>query len=176
MAKQPRPETDEIEFVFTSGLHGWSRMRLEVGNEHYVAAISHVFCEPLSLLVNWCGALLRMEPVELRFPDEPGATLIASQPNRERHHLTHVRIIALGGHDDGADAGHEIMRFDVRTALLATLVVNQLTKVRDLGLLRDYAARREPFPHREFDELQRTWKASRLNPANGPKRSVPFSA
>ena len=176
MAKQPRPETDEVELLFTSGLHGWSRLRLEVDEKHHVAAISHVFCEPLLLLTNWCEAVLRVEPAELRLPDEPGATLIASEPNRERQHLTEVRIIELRGHDDDAGAGQEIIRFQTRTALLVTLLLNQLAKVRDLGLVGDYAVKREPFPHPEFEQLLRTWKGSRFNPANGVRRSIPSSA
>ena len=153
-------DPDDIDFFYVLERHGWSTCWILAGGKMYEMGPTHIFDNPIELLLSSLTALLA-GGTEAAFiwPDEPGEY----RWSIKRHPLQSHRItVSISDVVHVSGAGFQApadLHFEVKLKLFCVCVLRQMQKVRDLLSENSFKEHREgEFPFDTFADFQHAFE------------------
>ena len=155
---------DDIDFFYVLENDGWSTCYIYIGGEMFVMGPTHVFNDPIAVLLNGLISLLRGEnSVEFLWHDEPGEYKWNVTRNFEQKHIVNVSITECAKIHCDSKPKIQTLEFEVKLKLFCLCVLRQMEKIRDLMTEKSYKEHREgDFPYSEFNEFLSAYENSNL--------------
>ena len=152
---------DDVDFFYILEGHGWSTCYLYVEGALYVMGPTHIFENPIEVLLNGLIAILKGEhKIEFKWHDEPGEYHWSIQRNPEQHHKIEVSITNCSRLQNDENESHfETLCFEVKLKLFCICVLRQMEKIRDLITEKSFKQNRQnQFPDVVFEEFETEFK------------------
>lgn len=147
---------DDIDFFYFLENHGWSTCLIFVEGKVYEMGPTHIFENPLEVLLNSMTELLKgANEVEFKWHDEPGEYEWSIKRNQEQKHKVIVTITGCMQINTFKKTKLETLHFEVKLKLFSICVLRQMEKIRDLMVEKSYKENREgDFPYDTFKEYK----------------------
>jgi hypothetical protein len=156
------PEDIDIFYILEN--HGWSTCYIYVGGEIYKMVPTHVFNNPIEVLLNGLSFMLQGDnETEFIWHDEPGVYKWEIKRNLEQRHKVQISITEYTKLQCDTNPKLETIRFEVKLKLFCLCVLKQMEKIRDLMTEKSFKVHREnAFPYQTLKDFQLAYENSSL--------------
>jgi hypothetical protein len=148
-------DEDSVDFFYLLDKHGWSTCYIHVNHELYCMEPTHIFGNPISILLENFTALLNgATEIAFVWHDEPGTyswsiARIAAQQ--------HKLCINIDGCMQLVSSKRTSLTFTVKIKQFCISLLRQTQKIRDMMQENSYREHRGEFPQKEFAEFERAY-------------------
>jgi hypothetical protein len=155
---------DDIDFFYVLENHGWSICYIFVGGEMFEMGPTHVFNNPIEVLLNSLAILLNGEDaIDFLWHDEPGEYKWNIRRNPEQKHKVNVSITECVKIQCNIKPELQTLKFEVKLKLFCLCVLKQMEKIRELMTEKSYKEHRNgEFPYSAFKEFKLAYEKSNL--------------
>ncbi len=149
----PDEPCDDLEVVFDFGRHGWSVLYLIIRGEIRRYAVTHIFSDPLHVLIDLCSLMIDRTDGLIRLYDEPGEAIVTVAFDHDQPHLVELSVLTSDDMNTAPEKARHEFTMTAPTIVLIEQVMSQLYKIRALLSDKAYARDRDAFPHQAFRML-----------------------
>jgi hypothetical protein len=156
----PLKYPDDVDFFYFLENHGWSTCFIFVGGRMYEMGPTHIFDNPIEVLLNSLIDLLAgATESEFIWHDEPGEYKWLIKRNQEQNHKIDVSITDCVQINGTEKQKLETLKFEVKLKLFSICVLRQMEKIRDLMSEKSFKEHREgEFPFDTFSEFKHAYE------------------
>lgn len=162
---------DDIDFFFILENHGWSTCYIYVGGRMYELGLTHVFENPIGVLLESLAAMLEgATEVAFKWHDEPGEYNWKITRNPIQQHKVNVSITGCLPLASGRSPKLETLNFEVKLKLFCICVLRQMEKIRDLMTEKSFKEHRAgQFPYHSFERFHGAFMRALSQPIAQPE-------
>lgn len=152
--------TDNIDFYYFLETDGWSTCFIYVAGKMYEMGPTHIFENPIKVLLNGFTELLRgAKEIKFKWHDEPGEYNWHIKRNKEQKHKILISITECVEIKCDSKPKLETIKFEVKLKLFSICILHQMEKIHDLMAEKSYKENREgQFPFNAFNEFKQAYE------------------
>jgi hypothetical protein len=156
----PQKYPDDVDFFYSLENHGWSTCIIFVGGKMYEMGPTHIFENPIAVLLNSLIDLLAgATESDFTWHDEPGEYKWSIKRNQEQSHKIDISIADCVQISGVEKQKLVTLNFEVKLKLFSICVLRQMEKICDLMSEKSFKEHREgEFPFNTFSEFRRSYE------------------
>lgn len=158
MKEQQDKYIDDVDLFFSLNPHGWSECYIRLPGKLYILALTHIFDNPIEVLLSHMTGLLRGENfVSFTWKDEPGVHECSFTREADQHHKLKITISNAFQLNTNGKHVMEDITFTVKEFVFMTNVLHEMEKISQLTTEKTYREDRDKYPYDAFKEFKQAY-------------------
>jgi hypothetical protein len=158
MNEQQDKYIDDIDFHYNLRPHGWSDCFIQKGNYLYEFALTHIFDDPIEVLLTHLTGFIRGEnKVHFTWHSEPGKHECFFMRDKEQNHKLHIEITDGFMVNSGKNQITETVKITAKEFVFMTCVYHEMEKINQLSTEKTYRKTRDAFPQIAFKDFKQAY-------------------